>query len=304
MSGVPQGSVLGPILFTIFVDDLEENVKSRMIKFADDAKLWGKVGKPEDINVIQYDLTTLFQWSVDWQMLFNVEKCKVMHIGSNNLKVDYVLDGIKLGVIEEEKDLGVFLCSDFKVGKQCRTAASKGNQILGMIRRNFTNRSKRIMSILYKSLVRPHLEYCIQAWRPHLVKDITLLERVQRRATKMVSECRGKDYEKRLKIMRLTKLDTRMSRADMIEVYKILNGLERVREELFFIRERREGRGHKNKLFKKRVQRDVGKFCFSNRINNMWNGLPEDVVMAKDVNGFKSGLDLYLGEIGDLNKFL
>ena len=106
---------------------------------------------------------------------------------------------------------------------------------------------------LYKSLVRPHLDYCIQAWRPHLVKDIERLEKVQRRATKMISECKGMEYYERLKRLKLTTLETRRLRADLIEVYKIMNGLEGIEEETFF--ERRQGitRGHTGKIYKKGV---------------------------------------------------
>src|SRR4051812_26493126 len=98
-----------------------------------------------------------------------------------------------------------------------------------MISRTFTSRNKIVLLQLYKSLVRPHLEYCIQAWRPHLVKDKDILEKVQRRATRMMKECRGLSYPERLKCTRLTSLETRRERADLLEVYKILNGLEGVK---------------------------------------------------------------------------
>ena len=103
-------------------------------------------------------------------------------------------------------------------------AASKGNQKLGMIRRTFTGKNKNIMTKLYKSMVRPSLYYCVQAWRPHLKKDIDALERVQKRAIRMITECRGKDYEKRLECVNLTMLEMQRERADMLEVYKIMNG--------------------------------------------------------------------------------
>ena len=115
---------------------------------------------------------------------------------------------------------------NFKVGKQCTKAAAKGNQILGLISRTFVTRSKEVMMTLYKSLVRPHLEYCVQAWRPHLKKDIEKIEKVQRRATRMMMGREVLDYESRLKRVGLTTLETRRLRADMLEVYKIMNGME------------------------------------------------------------------------------
>jgi hypothetical protein len=105
--------------------------------------------------------------------------------------------------------------------------------------------------------VRPQLDYCIQAWIPHLQQDIEILEIVQRIATRMVEECTGKSYKERLRILGLTTFETRMARADLIEAYKILNSLEGVEEESFFVRAKRRGRGHSQKLFKKRVKLDV-----------------------------------------------
>ena len=95
-------------------------------------------------------------------MLFNVEKCKVMHIGYDNMKTEYLMDGVKLKHVNEEKDLGVIISEGLKWEKQCSSAVSKANRILGMIKLNFVDRSKETILVLYKSLIRPHLEYCCQ----------------------------------------------------------------------------------------------------------------------------------------------
>lgn len=113
------------------------------------------------------------EWSIKWQMKFNTDKCKVMHIGAQNLEAQYFMEGNKLEKVSEEKDLGVIISRDFKVSKQCTEAAKKGNQILGLIKRTITCRKKEVVIRLYKSLVRPHLEYCVQAWRPHLMNYVT-----------------------------------------------------------------------------------------------------------------------------------
>jgi hypothetical protein len=118
---------------------------------------------------------------------------------------------------------------------QCIKAANKGNQILGLISRTIVCKQKIVILNLYKSLVRPHIEYCIQGWRPHLVKDIEELERVQRRATRMINECKGRTYEERLRITGLTNLETRRTRADMIEVWKIMTGKEGEMKETFLL---------------------------------------------------------------------
>jgi len=109
-------------------------------------------------------------------MLFNVDKCKVMHMGYNNRHFDYLMSGSKLESVNEEKDLGVIVIDDLKWEKHCSAAVSKANRILGMIKRNFTDRSKEVIIPLYKSLVRPHLEYCYQIWNPNYSKDTDLVE--------------------------------------------------------------------------------------------------------------------------------
>ena len=127
----------------------------------------------------------------------------------------------------KEKDLGVTMNANMKVSAQCRIAASKGNQVLGMIRRNITYKEKNLIVPLYKAIVRAHLEYCIQAWSPYLRKDIDMLEKIQR-GTKLIPGLRDLRYEERLKECGLTTLETRRLRGDQIEVFKILNGYENI----------------------------------------------------------------------------
>ena len=115
---------------------------------------------------------------------------------------------------ENEKDLGVIVQSNLKVDKQCCKAANEANRKLGMIKRGFRNKSRAVMLPLYKSMVRPYLDYCVQAWKPHFRMDLDKLERVQRRATRMVEELEGKSYVDRLHCLDLTTLETRFLRAD------------------------------------------------------------------------------------------
>src|SRR6478609_63255 len=133
VSGVPQGSVLGSILLTIFIDDIDDNIFSKTLKFADDTKILSKCKTVQDVDKLKTDLSRLFKWSNDWQMLFNIEKCKVMHVGRNNLLSTYSINGKDLNVVSEEKDLRVIVNNDLNVSKQFAMAASKGNQMLGII---------------------------------------------------------------------------------------------------------------------------------------------------------------------------
>ena len=184
ISGVPQGSVLGPILIIIYINDFENEIGSNILKFADDTQMFRRVESQEDRHKLQVDLYKLVKWADKRQMLFNNDRCKCLHIGQANAKTNYLINNTVLLSTEKEKDVGVIVSSDMKVSEQCGIAARKGNQILGLIRRNIAYRDKRLIIPPYISLVRPHLEYCIQAWRPHVRKDIDKLERVQRRATR------------------------------------------------------------------------------------------------------------------------
>ena len=160
-------------------------------------------------------------------MLLNFGKCKCIHIGHGNMDEEYKMGDAVLGRTTQEKDLEVTFSADMKISEQCQIAASKGNKILGLIRRTITYKEKQLIVPLYKAIVRPHLEYCIQAWRPYRKKDIDKLERIQRRATK-IPELRDLSYESRLLQCGLTTLQTRRLRGDQIEVFKIVNGYEDV----------------------------------------------------------------------------
>ena len=153
-------------------------------------------------------------------MLFNLGKCKCLHTGHGNLDVNYKMGDTVLGTTVKEKDFGVTISADMKVSEQCGIAASKGNQILGLIKRNITYKDKRLIIPLYKAIVRPQLEYCTQAWRPYRNKDIDTLERIQRRATKIIPELRDLSYEECLTKYGLTTLETRRLRGDQIEVLR------------------------------------------------------------------------------------
>ena len=138
MSGVPQESVLGPIQFLIYINDLEDDIFSKVLKFADDTKVFREVTNDTDKQSLQDDLDKLVKWSEKRQMLLNFGKCKCIHIGHGNMDEEYKMGDFVLGRITQEKDLGVKFSADMKVSEQCGIAASKGNQILRLIRRTIT----------------------------------------------------------------------------------------------------------------------------------------------------------------------
>ena len=160
-------------------------------------------------------------------------------------------------------------------------------------------KEKQLIVPLYKAIVRPHLEYCIQAWRPYRKKGIDNLERIQRRATKMIPELRDLSYESRLLKCGLITLETRRLREDQIEVFKIVNGYEDVDRNMFFkLKEGSGTRGYKAALVKEQYRLDMRKYSFSQRVINEWNKLPNDCVNASSVNMFKNRIDRYLIRAG------
>src|SRR6218665_515014 len=119
LSGVPQGSVLGSLLFVIFINDIDDGILSKISKFADDTKLCRAVGDDQEADILREDLRRMFIWSQDWQMLFNLEKCSVMHMGKGNKELSYVMGGKVLKVSEEERDLGVIMHRSAMPSRQC-----------------------------------------------------------------------------------------------------------------------------------------------------------------------------------------
>jgi hypothetical protein len=298
-SGVPQGSVLGPLLFLIYVNDLDFGISNLLSKFADDTKLGGVVKNTEHGESIQNDLNKIAEWAKLWDMKFNVEKCCVLHLGRNNIRSTYNIYGKSLSATTAQKDLGVRVSEDFKFTKQCIEACEKANKVLGFIYRNFDYKSKDIILPLYKSLVRPHLEYAIQFWNPYLKKDIEMLERIQRKATKLIPSLRTLPYESRLKILGLQTLKTRRLRGDLIEVFKILNKYDNLDcMEFFALHHDERTRNNGSKLRVKRFNSSIAKNFYTYRIINDWNALPKEVVNSTSINMFKNRLDRHFKSQG------
>ena len=296
LSGVPQGSVLGPLLFLLFVNELPSWIVNSMRMFADDTKVWAYIRSTEDSQSLQKDLDNLTTWSKEWLLHFNPDKCKVMHIGHKFDTKYYMMDDtrkVELQSVSVEKDLGVFTTDNLKPSLQCQKAAAKARSVLGMVRRNFRKLNVNGFLLVYKSYIRPHLEYCVQAWSPYHQKDIQCLESVQRAATKLVPSLRKLSYEDRLNRLGLTTLYQRRIRGDLIETYKILTGKVNVASDNFFRlhTNSHNTRGHSLKLSVQRSRLDVRKNFFSLRVVRIWNGLPQDVVNSTSVTMFKKRLD-------------
>ena len=222
--GIPQGSVLGPILFIIYINDLPDSVKSSLLKiFADDTKIFKTIANVQDKEDLQRDLDSLSIWSIKWLLPFNEPKCKVIHYGKNNPGHQYSMNGIPLADDKIEKDLGVTFDSGLKFENHISNTTSKANSRVGIIRKTFSTLNKKNFPLLYKSMVRPILEYCTPIWSPILKRDINELEKVQHRATKLVKGIQNLEYCDRLKALGLPTLIYRRKRADMLEVFKMIH---------------------------------------------------------------------------------
>ena len=293
-SGVPQGSVLGPLLFLIYINDLDEGIFSRVSKFADDTKLGINAADPAAIAALRRDLVLVGEWSDKWQMPFNTDKCHVLHVGGRNPKEDFVLLGRPVVAVSQEVDLGVVITEDFRFSAQCLAAEKKAQKILGYVKRMFHYRNKTTVLTLYQSLVRPLLEYAVQFWSPTLQTDIRRLERVQERATKLVPSIRLKGYQRRLQDLGLFTLEQRRLRGLLIETFKVLRGFSDVDAGNLFTLSQNPTRNHGFKVVPPRFRTTKFRDFPTVRVCNVWNSLPERVVNAPSIEAFKRRIDRIL----------
>ena len=199
-SGVPQGSILGPLLFVLFINNLPTNLKSALsFLFADDTKCLQPIRCPNDAFLFQADLDSIFQWSKTSHLTFNETKCVHLHFWNfYSSDFEYTIDSKLISCKESTRDLGIMVTNNLNWTPHHNHIIAKCYKMLGLLRRTFTTNNVDAKRKLYLSLVRSQMMYCSQIWRPFLIKDILNLEKVQRRATKHILSDFTSSYRMRL----------------------------------------------------------------------------------------------------------
>ena len=227
-------------------------------------------------------------------MPFNLDKCKIMHIGHKNKNEKYELLGKENESVQRKKDLGVVITNNLKSSNQCIEAVKKAQKLLGYIKRQFRKRNKETILTLYNALVRPHLEYAVQFWSPSLRKDIERLEAVQARATKLIPSTRVTrhlGYVRSLECLNLYSLEKRRLRGQLIETFKMLKGVNYINYRHLFTFSNNRTRSNGWKLELKRFNTGQCGNFFTYKIAPMWNRLPAEAVNSASVEQFKIELD-------------
>jgi hypothetical protein len=296
-SGIPQGSVLGPLLFVIFINDLPEELQTSAYLFADDTKVYNIIKNKNDQENLQKDLNKLEEWSDRWLLRFHPDKCKHIHVGKQiEPNTRYYIHNKKLEIIEEEKDIGVTVDNKLSFENHLNLKVNKATGMFAMLRRTFKHIDAKSLTNLYKTLVRTHLDYASSVWAPYKVKHIEKLESVQKKATKQMPGMKELSYPERLEKLKLPTLSYRRLRGDLIEMYKLTHGIYD-KETTNFIKlwenvaNKTSKRGHSLKLFPQRASKEIRKNSYITRTTPKWNNLPVAVANAPTLDTFKNRLD-------------
>ncbi|KAJ3659893.1 hypothetical protein Zmor_011555 [Zophobas morio] len=258
--------------------------------YADDVKLYNS---SSNCMILSNDITSIHTWSRDWLIPLNMSKCRVLHLGGQNPRNCYYLNGVELSKTNTCSDLGVTITSDLSWSEHVACITRKANRTVYLITKAFGKANVKVIVALYKTYIRPILEFANSVWRPHLVRDNDLLEATKRRVTRLPFGQIRPSYQDRLKLMCLPLLSRRRKRGDAITVFRALTDGDSPIRYLFPLNTDGRTRGHAFKLLKEKFRTDVRKYFITNRVFEFWNSLPAHVVSCKNLTEFKIRLDLH-----------
>ena len=295
ISGVPQGTVLGPLLFLLFINDLPDCVTSRTRLFADDCIVYRNIQTPEDCGKLQRDLVSLAQWESKWGMSFHPDKCNVLRVTKKRTPFNstYKLKGQELTELSTSKYLGVDLSSNLDWKEHIDRTVKKANSVLGFLRRNLRINNRETKSSAYITLVRPHLEYCASIWSPHTDQSKQKLEMVQRRSARYCTNRyhNTSSVTDMLQDLNWETLESRRTKLQLVMIYKIMNDLVDIPADTYLTPATSRTRAiHSKKLRQYPTRTDTFKYSFFPRTIPVWNSLPASVAEAPDLALFKQGL--------------
>ncbi|RZC37033.1 hypothetical protein BDFB_009272 [Asbolus verrucosus] len=275
-------------------------LKSKHIFYADDCKLYAD--PVNEKTLIDDDLKTVEKWCPDWFIPINPSKCSVLHLGHNNPKLLYTINKNIIKVIESQKDLGIVITTQLKWTNHVINIVKRANSMIYLFRKAFQSLNETTFTKLYKTYIRPLLEFGNVIWSPNLKKDINSLEKVQRRATKLVGKFKNTSYGERKRMLKISDLKQRRIRGDLIWTYKILpKMISTDLSTLFVLNRDTRNRGHSYKLLHQKYNKTCRQNFFVNRVFSSWNALTEEIVSATSVNIFKNKLDIYLENRNELS---
>ena len=288
-SGVPQGTVLGPLLFLIYINDLPNCITSCCSLFADDCLLYKQIYNKDDQETLQWDLHNLELWANKWLMFFNINKCEVHQISLKNIiEHSYMLYDHSIRNLNEAKYLGVIIDSKLNFNKQIDSVCKKANSTLAFLKRNLYSCKCEIKSDAYQIYVRPILEYAVCSWAPHTKCNIYKLESVQRRAARFAMN----DYHPTSSVtdminkLKWNSLNHRRDTIRLQMMHKIIHRIVGLNLPDCITFNRGITRGHDYKLTMPLIRIDSYKFSFFPAIITLWNQLPNEAVSATSINVF------------------
>ena len=298
-SGVPQGSVLGPSLFILYINDIATKLNSTVRLFADDTVAYLAIKGSKDAESLQQDLTKLGEWEKKWCMEFHPSKCQVISITKcrNTIEHKYTLHGHQLEHVREAKYLGLNITNDMKWSTHIDKIIGKASRTLGFLKRNLQINQPKLKEQAYKSLVRPLLEYSSTVWDPDTKKDTDRLEMIQRRSARYVlNRYRNtSSVGSMLQQLKWQTLETRRKHARLTMLYKISKqqvdtpGLKSLLQPIT-----RPSRHHNSKAYQiPETSKEYIKNSFFPRTIREWNVLPESAVNSPSIDSFKNSLCKY-----------